>query len=130
MAIAALKLSPATVANMEPVVFHIVDVDEWSAGADSGDYAPKSLAVEGFIHLSQRHQIVHAANLFYRGQTSLCVLSIVASRLRSRLVYEPGSAGEDALFPHLYGPLNRDAVRAVSDFPCGPDGYFGLPETL
>ena len=115
---------------MEPVVFHIVSSHEWSAGNPEHDYAPASLSTEGFIHLSKRGQILHAANLFYRGQSALCLLSIAVDRLVSRLVYEPGVAGEEAVFPHLYGPLNRDAVVAVTDFPCGADGTFELPSVL
>jgi hypothetical protein len=34
------------------------------------------------------------------------------------------------LFPHIYGPLNLDAVTEVMDFPCGPDGRFVLPAAL
>ena len=55
---------------------------------------------------------------------------IEVSRLRARVVYEPGSHGEDELFPHLYGQLNLDAVIDVVDFPCNPDGTFALPTSF
>ena len=50
--------------------------------------------------------------------------------LAAEVRYEPGSHGEDELFPHLYGPLNLEAVRAVHDFPCEPDGSFILPSAI
>jgi len=34
------------------------------------------------------------------------------------------------LFPHLYGPLNLDAVTEVLHFPCDAEGQFVLPAAL
>jgi uncharacterized protein (DUF952 family) len=50
-------------------------------------------------------------------------LTITAERLTAPLRYETvPERGE--MFPHLYGPLNLDAVTAVVDFagPGQPDG--------
>jgi len=115
---------------MEPVVFHIVGSPDWADAQDRGRYAPDAFAADGFVHLSNRDQILRPANLLYSGRTDLKLLVIEVSRLRARVVYEPGSHGEDELFPHLYGQLNLDAVIDVVDFPCNPDGTFALPTSF
>ena len=112
---------------MEPVVFHMVGSRDWADTQDHGRYAPDAFAADGFVHLSNRDQILRPANLLYCGRMDLKLLVIEVSRLSAELVYEPGSHGEDELFPHLYGPLNLDAVIDVVDFPCGPDGTFAMP---
>jgi uncharacterized protein (DUF952 family) len=66
----------------------------------------------------------------------LVVLCIDESRLKASLKYEPPAPAPnenqnpDGLFPHLYGPLNLDAVVRVIDFPCSADGTFALPSAL
>jgi uncharacterized protein (DUF952 family) len=115
---------------MEPVVFHIIGSRDWADAQDRGRYAPDAFAADGFVHLSNRDQILRPANLLYRGRTDLKLLVIEVSRLRARVVCEPGSHGEDELFPHLYGQLNLDAVIDVVDFPCNPDGTFALPTSF
>jgi len=111
-------------------LFHIVGRNEWSQASELGRYAPAAFAVEGFVHLSQKSQILRPANLLYRDRDDLVLLRIDPSALHAEVVYEPGSHGEAELFPHLYGQLNIDAVTEVIDFPCSPDGSFVLPSAL
>ena len=53
-------------------------------------------------------QVTASANRFYADASELLVLHIDPSRLTSPLKAEAAGSGE--LFPHIYGPLNRDAV--------------------
>lgn len=116
------------------MILHILKRGEWDTATHNGSYAPSTLASEGFIHCSTIAQVVQTANLFFRGQTDLVILSIDESRLTAPLKYEapamPGHERSDALFPHLYGALNLDAVTAVHQFPCDADGAFALPAEL
>ncbi len=119
-------------------IYHITTREAALAARSSGEYRPESLTREGFIHFSQRHQVLQVANAFYRGQANLVILVIEPSRLKAELKYEPpfhpsaspSAPDGDNLFPHLYGPLNLDAVLEVVDFAPGADGLFSLPATL
>ena len=113
------------------MILHIVRRGEWERVLKRGEYAPDSIAAEGFIHCSTLAHVVASANLHYRGQRDLVLLAIDEARLVAPLKYElPRGAGDtraDARFPHIHGPLNPSAVTRVIDFPCAPDGSFVLP---
>jgi uncharacterized protein (DUF952 family) len=91
-----------------------------------GDYRLNTLATEGFIHCSTPEQVLGPANALYHGREDLVLLVIEPSRLAADLVYEDCYEAGQA-FPHIYGPLNLDAVSRVVPFPPRPDGSFELP---
>ena len=115
-------------------IYHITERESWEAACAAGTYAAESLAGEGFIHASTREQVVETANLFFAGQDGLVLLCIDTSKLKVPLKREAASSGahrgDAGLFPHIYGPLNLDAVTRVLDFPCRVDGRFDLPVAL
>lgn len=95
-------------------LFHITTPGEWQAGLDAGSFIDPSLDTEGFIHGSYLHQLIRSANLHYVdengvGRDGLIALEIDASRLDCELRIED-SYGSGQAFPHIYGPLNPDAV--------------------
>ena len=114
----------------QATILHIVPRAEWEAAVRTDEpYAPESLAAEGFIHCSTPAQVLGPANAFYRGQGGLVLLRIDPGRLAADLVYEDCYESGQA-FPHIYGPLNLEAVVEVVDFPVGPDGTFSLPDDV
>jgi uncharacterized protein (DUF952 family) len=116
------------------MIVHIVKRGDWELAFGRGTYAPDSLRAEGFIHCSTLAQLIDTANRFYRGQNDLVVLCIEESRLKAELKFEAPAMrhGESAgaLFPHLYGELNVDAVTRVVELPCEADGSFRLLDGL
>ena len=108
------------------MILHIAHRDKWTAAQAAGDYRADSLLTEGFIHCSTPEQVLGPANERFRGQSDLALLVIDPDRLAADLVYED-SYGTGQVFPHIYGPLNLDAVVRVVPFPPGPDGRFALP---
>jgi glutathione S-transferase len=92
------------------VIFHVAERTRWDAAAAAGEYTEstrgRSLAEEGFVHLSTREQVAGVLERFYAEVPDLVLLHVDESRLTSPLRWEGG-------FPHLYGPLPVDAVVAV-----------------
>jgi len=108
-------------------ILHISRKEAWEQAVSAGGYQGDTLASEGFIHCSTPDQIVAVANRFYRGQTGLALLVIDRARVQAP-VRDENLEGGETLFPHIYGPLNLDAVVDVLDFPPRADGGFVPPD--
>lgn len=113
-----------------PCIYHIATVADWERARRDGAYTTstrgRTLEQEGFIHASTAGQTAATANRFYGGiGEPLVVLVIDADRLAAPLAYDevPGSPER---FPHIYGPLNLDAVVDVLPLDPGPDGTFAF----
>jgi len=115
---------------MSDMVLHTTTRQSWEAAKAAGAYTTDSLAKEGFIHCSKASQILRVANLLFPGQHGLVILVIDPARLTAELRWDPGIDLPSELFPHIYGPLNLEAVKGVVDFEPGADGKFSLPESL
>ena len=118
-------------------ILHITTRKAWIEATRTGAYSAPSLETEGFIHGSTLKQLLPVAGKFYRGQTGLVVLEIDPARLSSELKWEPPSGGgpppgvpEGEAFPHVYGPINLDAVIQVLDLEADHNGDFSLPPSL
>jgi uncharacterized protein (DUF952 family) len=83
----------------------------YEAARRQGAYESDSLATEGFIHASPEHQLTRVANKYYRQHAELCVLAVDTARVASDVKWETISNGD--VYPHIYGPLNLDAVVSV-----------------
>lgn len=95
-------------------IYHITTVPAWQAAQQQDSYVHPSLETEGFIHCSYRHQVTETAQIYFKGKTELLLLRIDPTRLKAELKAEVSRSG--AAFPHLYGPLNVDAVEKVHPF--------------
>jgi uncharacterized protein (DUF952 family) len=111
-------------------IYHIVGLAEWVDAVEEGDsYEPPSLALEGFIHCSTRAQVVDTANRLFSGRRDLVLLEVDTALLHSELRLED-LTGRGEPFPHIYGPLNMDAVTRVLSLKPDDQGRFNLPRDL
>jgi uncharacterized protein (DUF952 family)/GNAT superfamily N-acetyltransferase len=119
------------------MILHLLSRKSWIEAQEVGQLIAPSVAIEGFAHCSTEHQMVEVANKYYRGTRDMVLLNIDPDKLTSPLKFEPpahldGSPAlpHEPLFPHIYGPINLDAVSEVIDFPCNEEGYFTSPLQL
>ena len=104
-------------------IYHITEAATWERERATGAYRAGSLATEGFIHCSHAGQVLRVANERYRGKPGLVLLSLQCDRLTHELRWENTEGGSE-LFPHVYGPLDLEAVTRVEVFAPGADGRF------
>jgi len=103
-------------------ILHITTDAGWAAAQADGALTTPSLAEEGFIHCSTFAQLEATANRVFRGSGDLLLLELDPAKLTAPLKWERATDVGDE-FPHIYGPLNLDAVLGTRPLPEGPDGY-------
>jgi uncharacterized protein (DUF952 family) len=112
-------------------IYHVAIRADWERARRDGEYTTstlgRTLAEEGFIHAARATQVAEVANRYYSGvPDELVVLVIEPARVRAP-VRDEHVPGASEPFPHIYGPLNADAVLAARPFPLSPDGTFTFP---
>lgn len=110
---------------MMRVIFHIARREQWTCAKQSGVYGSDTVGTEGFLHASLPRQVIRVANRLFRGRKGLVLLWIDPEKVQSQIRYEAAADGEE--YPHIYGPLNADAVVQALDFEPEADGTFSLP---
>ena len=96
------------------LVYHVTTRKEWNDAKTKGFYTALSLETEGFIHTSELRQIEGVLQRYYQGKTGLIKLVIDTGKLVSELKYELAHSVNER-FPHIYGPINLDAVIDVQE---------------
>lgn len=115
-------------------IYHLALADDWANARDGdGQYRVstigRTLEEVGFIHCSFARQVRGVADAFYRDRTDVVLLTIERSKVRAPIREDHVAAANDA-FPHIYGPLDVDAVVAVEPLPPRSDGTLALPVPL
>ena len=103
------------------MIVHLCSLPAWEAAQRAGEYRADSLESQGFIHASRPEQVLAVANAFYLEMANPLLLWIDDTRLCPEIRWE---LADGQLFPHLYGPLNLEAVVAVTPLERDPDGVF------
>jgi uncharacterized protein len=107
-------------------IYHLVPALYYEAQPAAQPYLPDSFQQEGFIHCTAGLPLLLKIANFYFDDLpdTVLVLEIDPALLDSPLKFEaplppanaPAEASShdpDQLFPHIYGPLNREAIIRV-----------------
>ncbi len=94
------------------IIYHITTKQQWQEAQVKGEYRSLSLPEEGFIHCSEDRQIAGVLDRYFKGKPDLMKLVLDTEKLSSPLFFDRSSSIEDT-FPHIYGPINLDAVERV-----------------
>lgn len=110
-------------------IYHIAFRTDWADAVAAGEYRVSgrdmTLAQEGFIHASTAAQVAGVADAYYADVAAedLVLLVIDPERLTAPLRYDPVPGAEQP-FPHIYGPLNPDAVTGTVPLTRDADGRY------
>lgn len=103
------------------MIYHIATRTEWESQAGAPTYAPSRYERDGFIHCSEQQQLEPVAGYNFRGQRDLVLLELMPTKLDPETRYEQGGREK---YPHIYGPINKDAVSRTIVVGCNDDGLF------
>ena len=113
-------------------LLHITERKVWLEAVQAGRYEMSTrgvtLADEGFIHCSLRHQLRGVAECVYGDADDLVVLVIDSARVAAPVRYEAPGPGAEQEYPHIYGALPVAAVTDVITVSRDDAGRMVLPE--
>lgn len=104
------------------ITYHLSPAEVWARQQDAPTYTPEAYAQDGFIHCTDGlNNLLNVGNMFYTGDVrDFCVLVLKADAITSEIRYED----PEQVFPHIYGPLNTDAVVGFLRVIRGEDDAF------
>lgn len=99
----------------EATIFHIAAEADIKKYLDTGEYDCASLTSEGFIHCCDKGQLAGVVQRYYKDVGDVQLMLLDPDKLHARVLRE-NTVGGCELFPHVYGPINNEAVKALLPF--------------
>jgi uncharacterized protein (DUF952 family) len=108
------------------VIYHLAPAARWRGWPADAPYLPTEYDVDGFVHCTAGDELMlKIANAVYHGAPGdFVLLAIDPQRLTAPLRWERSTDELAALFPHIYGPIDRAAIVEVRAVRRGADGTF------
>lgn len=88
------------------------DVDNFKK---TGNYYCASLEHEGFIHCCKLCQLSGVISRYYENVDDVQLMRLDIEKLDMPIIFENTMGGTE-LFPHIYGSINKDAVKSIEPF--------------
>jgi uncharacterized protein (DUF952 family) len=106
----------------------------WEEAKAKGFYTrstiDSSLEDVGFIHATLPNQTTDMLNRHFVNRDDVLLLQVEEKRIKPEVRFEKPLSGRDELFPHIYGPLNIDAVSTTIKPVKDATGHFIRPKEL
>lgn len=114
------------------MLYRIAELNYWVQAQQNGLFISADLAAEGFIHASERSQILETARRYYADKSDLILLEIEEATLAAEgvRVEREWVESRQEYFPHIFGPVPIEAIRQYWAFLPAGDGHFRLPKEL
>ncbi len=114
------------------MIYRLADLADWERAQQTGFFASADLAAEGFIHTSERHQVLETARRHYAGRPALVLLEIDEAALAAAgvRIEREWAARRGEFFAHAFAPIPVGAVRRAWPFRADAAGEFHLPADL
>ncbi len=109
----------------DDVLLHLTPAEYYRDCDSSAPYAPAGFDDEGFIHCTEGlDNVADVGNRYYKDDLRMYVVLVIdRARVTPEIRYEdPGR-----IYPHIYGPLNRDAITQILPLMRSADGAFVRP---
>ena len=108
------------------ITFHGTPAEYFDLLDPNEPYVPPDFARDGFIHCTDGEaRLADTLTAYYGDQPGdWLVLYIDKARVRPPIKYED----PERVFPHICGPLNRNAIEVVCPIMRTSDGTFLLPQ--
>ncbi|MBL8827589.1 MAG: DUF952 domain-containing protein [Planctomycetaceae bacterium] len=104
--------------------FYLLETErELRAASERGFLVRHDLKDNGFIHASPAGQLTRVANKYYRDVKDLRCAVVAKNKVLAQIKYEPATAG---VYPHIFGPLNMDAIEQIVDIVPGANGLYDI----
>ena len=115
------------------LVVHVASRADWEAARARGHYTHPSLEEDGFVHCSRPEQVEAVVNAGDPPpDLDLVALCIDTGALDAEVKWEVGrderGPGDPEAFPHVYGPVDLDAVVAAPAMETDGGRYVLPPE--
>lgn len=107
----------------DPHIYLLISDADYRAAVEKGTLYEDSLETQGFIHASPADQLTRVANKYYLDVEDVRVMVVTTAQVDAIVKWEPATGG---LYPHIYGPLNMDAVDYVVPVSPGADGMYDI----
>ena len=99
-------------------IYHVIERLTWKKAKQGTLYEGDTLKINGYIHCCLSEQIESVLLNWFKGKHDLVILEINPGKLNSPIIYESLDSSLET-FPHVYGPINLDAVvneKSIKEF--------------